>query len=963
MLAIVHCQAQLRFTHLQVKDGLSHSGSNCVIKDNEGYYWIGTQYGLNKYDGKHITQHTTLNTPNLSDNFILSAQKDTWGNIWWGTLNFLTKYNTTTHTFTTVKLIDTSAIVIDRLQICNNGNLLCMANGKIYVITRNQQQQAIPQSQLIQLRDLTTISGFDVANDTLYVNAVKNNVIHCYKLNASYNKPLLAVDSIVSTLTIPIQLKVLGANKFIVSKDKWCTYPSLQPVFLQASKEAGIISSNVDANHYYIGTHNGLYVYNKQFILQEICCQRQGDAFSLADNKIYNISNTHDGLIWCSNTIAGVNIYDSYNHVFNHIQPPNVTNYNTLTCYITPRNTLLVSHSNGWDEFKLLHNTWTLQATHSFTLAKITGIGSIGNTVYLATTKGFYTYANAAYELLPNTKDIYFYGLTVFDTNKLLLASVAGAILFSSSSNKLTTVFPHYCISCNKTTNNTWLVNTDDGTLVLDTNFKILRHIATELPTSDNNRSKLIIKTIPITTTNYWLASINHGLYHLNNTQLTVYNQSNGLNHNALSSMEQDTKGNVWVASSKGINCISKKNTITSYNQQLELPATEFMLNGSCASGNNLFFCSNTGLITFNANDVSKAFAQPEQLHLNLNYCIKNYTDTLAATNNTITLKATDKAIRLNFTVPSHRYYSDVTLKYQLQGFDTAWRTIANGEDINFTNLAYGTYLLQVHAVLRQPLWQQTYKLTIIVKAPFYKTAWFWWLCCVISAIVLGLSVWYASRLRYQQKLVVQTQLYTEKERISADLHDNIGSHLSHLINAMEYEQIVQPNNQLEILTSNAHDILNELRQTIWVLTIKNVSAIELDLKLKNYLYQLSTQYTYLAFNYNSKPISQRLLHDAPAIAIYRMAQEAINNAIKHSKASTITYSYTESPTQLCITIADNGVGFDTTLHKEGHYGINNLRTRAEQHNITLAITSNAHNGTIVQMTYNFKPDDNPSNS
>ncbi|MEQ1733611.1 MAG: tetratricopeptide repeat protein [Bacteroidia bacterium] len=229
----------------------------------------------------------------------------------------------------------------------------------------------------------------------------------------------------------------------------------------------------------------------------------------------------------------------------------------------------------------------------------------------------------------------------------------------------------------------------------------------------------------------------------------------------------------------------------------------------------------------------------------------------------------------------------------------------------------------------------------------------------VLAVLIIGTLIYF----RLIQQQTTQTKIHTEKERISADLHDNIGSQLSHLINAMEYEQVIQPNKQLEKLTTNAHDVLQELRQTIWVLNVKNVSVIELDLKLKNYLYQLSAQYTHIQFNSSATIVSQRLLNNSLAIALYRITQEGINNAIKHSKAATIRYTCVETASQLCITITDDGVGFDTSIHKEGHYGVNNLRTRAKEHNILLTITSETNNGTTVQMTYNFKPDDNHSNS
>ena len=89
----------MRFSHIKLEDGLSQSSVNFVIRDKKGFYWIGTQYGLNKFDGKNIQAFFTSNTPQLTDNFILSAVEDVYGNLWFATRNNLCKYDIHSNTF------------------------------------------------------------------------------------------------------------------------------------------------------------------------------------------------------------------------------------------------------------------------------------------------------------------------------------------------------------------------------------------------------------------------------------------------------------------------------------------------------------------------------------------------------------------------------------------------------------------------------------------------------------------------------------------------------------------------------------------------------------------------------------------------------------------------------------------------------------------------------------------------
>ena len=87
-------QTQFRFDHFSIKNGLSENTVNCILKDKEGYYWLGTQDGLNQYDGYSVKifRHDRNDNSSISDNFILSLLEDNTGNLWIGTRNGLNFY-------------------------------------------------------------------------------------------------------------------------------------------------------------------------------------------------------------------------------------------------------------------------------------------------------------------------------------------------------------------------------------------------------------------------------------------------------------------------------------------------------------------------------------------------------------------------------------------------------------------------------------------------------------------------------------------------------------------------------------------------------------------------------------------------------------------------------------------------------------------------------------------------------
>jgi len=94
-LTFLNIQGQYRFTHFDSNKGLSNGSVQCIFQDSEGYIWIGTQDGLNRFDGYNFTvfRHKDDDTLSLSDSFILSITEDTLGNLWIGTRNGLNSLN------------------------------------------------------------------------------------------------------------------------------------------------------------------------------------------------------------------------------------------------------------------------------------------------------------------------------------------------------------------------------------------------------------------------------------------------------------------------------------------------------------------------------------------------------------------------------------------------------------------------------------------------------------------------------------------------------------------------------------------------------------------------------------------------------------------------------------------------------------------------------------------------------
>ncbi|MDA3879370.1 MAG: ATP-binding protein [Prolixibacteraceae bacterium] len=121
---------QYEFTNYTINDGISQSVVNCVFQDSRGYLWIGTQNGLNRFDGDafDVYNYNPFDTSSISNNWIYAISEDKDGNLWIGTKGGLNKYlykqNKFEHiSYQTDYLHNVSNYCYDNMYL-SNGNIL-----------------------------------------------------------------------------------------------------------------------------------------------------------------------------------------------------------------------------------------------------------------------------------------------------------------------------------------------------------------------------------------------------------------------------------------------------------------------------------------------------------------------------------------------------------------------------------------------------------------------------------------------------------------------------------------------------------------------------------------------------------------------------------------------------------------------------------------------------------------------
>lgn len=459
-----------------------------------------------------------------------------------------------------------------------------------------------------------------------------------------------------------------------------------------------------------------------------------------------------------------------------------------------------------------------------------------------------------------------------------------------------------------------------------------------------------------------WILGTSYGLYEFTNQSslLKSYTTKNGLANDYIYAGIIDNQSNIWCSHDKGISKIDSNGVILNFSKLDGLQDDEYNYGAIAKTiDGELYFGGINGLNAF----------YPEQLNNNqenTNLLITKISsneesipeDTAFWNLDTLQFKHSNNRIKIQVSAIGNNVAQGYNFQYKLKGLDKEWKNLKNNREINLA-LTPGSYIVEIASgrfFNKQAKSQK--RIYIKVLPPIYLT---WWFLSMAGIIFVG-SIWYAAKYltarKYRQKIQaikIQEQLEFERQRISRDLHDNMGAYTSALmanVDKLKYNQ--GNNNELNKIQDNAEHIMNSLRETIWVLNNKEIYIADFSDQFKTYCFNVLKNFEDIEFESFENIKNNYSLNASDAININKILQEAIQNIIKHSKANKIIFSI-ESDSTLVIAIKDNGIGFETDKKYVGN-GLENIEWRAREAGLQIEILSNKKKGTKLTLTKNMLP-------
>ena len=314
-------------------------------------------------------------------------------------------------------------------------------------------------------------------------------------------------------------------------------------------------------------------------------------------------------------------------------------------------------------------------------------------------------------------------------------------------------------------------------------------------------------------------------------------------------------------------------------------------------------------------------------------------------------------ALRIRYAGNSLAVPERVRFRSLLQGLDTDWQDMGGRREAAYTNLGPGHYRFRVIAANDSGVWnEQGASVDFTIAPAWFQTGLFRAVLAVV--VVLAAVLLYRWRLRQiARRLRAQTDVrQQERERIARELHDTLLQGVQGLLLRFQAAADRVPDaaarRGLEQALDVAEQVLAEGRDRVMELR----PATPPELPLADALHAVALEQAPLHACGFSLSVAGRPRPLLPAFAgeVYCIAREALVNAYRHAAPATVMVVIDYGEREFRLRVCDDGRGLDEAVlragGRRGHFGLPNMRERAERLGARLSLRSCAGAGTEIEL-------------
>jgi signal transduction histidine kinase len=206
----------------------------------------------------------------------------------------------------------------------------------------------------------------------------------------------------------------------------------------------------------------------------------------------------------------------------------------------------------------------------------------------------------------------------------------------------------------------------------------------------------------------------------------------------------------------------------------------------------------------------------------------------------------------------------------------------------------------------------------------------------------------------FENKLTVYKTQQEERNRISADMHDDLGAGMtsirlySELAKSKMTDKPDMPITEIEKISSSADELINNMNSIIWSMSSQNDSMGNMVAYIRSYAIEYLENTGIKANVTIPDNLPELVVSGTIRRNVFLVIKEALQNVVKHSHATEVNITMTKEPEGFALIIHDNGAGIDFTKLRQFSNGLKNMRKRMQDINMEFTIENNE--GTLVRL-------------
>ena len=775
------------FKNITIEDGLSQSTVETIYQDSKGYIWIGTNDGLDRYNGyefKHY-KHDKYDKNSIANNYIVDIIEDKNGYIWVSTIGGLSRINPDKDEIKNYYSKEDSG----NLSNSNLWQILCTKDNRLIASTidglnvydKNKdkftrilyKEGELPSQYIYSLeedinghiwvgtdnglveldKDLNIVKSYqDAIGDSDIYNVYddsKGNIWVCtldnglFKINLD-DKSVENYKNNNSKISIPSNnvrdIISDSEGKLWIATDKGlCTFDYEREEFITYNKKSYQSNSLIDDEIFcllkdssgliWIGTYSGISRFNPNSNFTHFKSDPY-DNNSISGNVIHGIYEDDDKTLWIGTNESGVNIINGES--IKHLNKENSNIVSDLIEDITGfKNYIFIGTNEGLSV--LVKNDKTAK---NYTITNYTtkdGLPSNKIRSLFIDSKGY---------LWIGTNK----GLAILDTNNNKIIDITYILDEMGVSDKfIRAVYEdskgNYYIGC----------FLEGGLIKINPNtkeYKIYKNIENDDSSISNNSIRYINEDLY----GNILVGTSHGINILNlsTDKFNHYTEKDGLINNTIYGILVDKNNGIWMSTNAGISKLSTEDaTFKNFTITDGLQSNEF--NGrACfkSKDGNMYFGGINGFNVFNSQDIELSTFEPKVIFDNFEINGTNKKDI-----SNIKFKSNENNIKINLFTNDYKNTKTTQYYYKLEGLENEWN-MTNSNSLVFANLGSGDYTLKIKTITQHGVMSDESSVHFTINPPIWRSNYA--ICIYLILIIISI-------LRYMHKVNTLDRLVNER--------------------------------------------------------------------------------------------------------------------------------------------------------------------------------------------------------